>query len=169
VSERREERQGCGGKDCSEDRRRWEDGIRLDLSVREIGWGESCGVNSFGSGGGRLWTRWWIFGFWCRGISLCICINVPERSVGWHSVHTVACQLRCSYAVQAVQRKDPELCVEGCSCDGCHMRFYTDLPLEGKLTFLKYGRFVHLKRSEEWFTWTVPYSELTPSQHFQYL
>jgi hypothetical protein len=37
-----------GKRPLERPRRRWEDGIRMDL--REIGWGRGCGVDSPGSG-----------------------------------------------------------------------------------------------------------------------
>jgi hypothetical protein len=37
-----------GRRPLGRPRRRWEDGIRMDL--REIGWGRGCGVDSSGSG-----------------------------------------------------------------------------------------------------------------------
>jgi hypothetical protein len=58
-----------GKKPLERPRRRWEDGIRMNL--REIGWGVWIGFSWLGTGtsGGMLWMRWRTFGFWRHGFS----------------------------------------------------------------------------------------------------
>jgi hypothetical protein len=56
-------------------RRRWQDGIKMDL--REIGWGGVCSGFTWlriGIVGGLLWVRWWTFGFWGQEVS-CLCFR----------------------------------------------------------------------------------------------
>jgi hypothetical protein len=50
-------------------KRRWEDGIRMDL--KEIGWEMVSGFYwlRIGARGGLLWMRWWTFWFWRHGVS----------------------------------------------------------------------------------------------------
>jgi hypothetical protein len=58
-----------GKRPLGRPRRRWEDGIRMDL--REIGLGVWIGFGCLrtGTGGGLLWVRWWTFGFLRHGVS----------------------------------------------------------------------------------------------------
>jgi hypothetical protein len=58
-----------GKRPLERPRRRWEDGIKMDL--REIAWGVWIGFTwlRIGIVGGLLWMRWWTFGFWRHGVS----------------------------------------------------------------------------------------------------
>jgi hypothetical protein len=58
-----------GKRPLGRPRRRWEDGIKMDLE--EIGWGVWSGFTwlRIGTVGGLLWMRWWTFVFWRHGVS----------------------------------------------------------------------------------------------------
>jgi hypothetical protein len=58
-----------GKRPLERPRRKWEDGIRMDL--RKTGWGsvEWPSWLRIGTGSGLLWIRWWTFWFWLHGIS----------------------------------------------------------------------------------------------------
>jgi hypothetical protein len=58
-----------GKRPLGRPRRRWEDGIRMDL--RETGWGVWIWFDwlKTGTGGELLWMRWWTFGFQREGVS----------------------------------------------------------------------------------------------------
>jgi hypothetical protein len=58
-----------GKRPLERPRRRWEDGIKMNL--RESGWGVWSGFTwlRLGTVGGLLWMRWWTFGFWTHRVS----------------------------------------------------------------------------------------------------
>jgi hypothetical protein len=58
-----------GKRPLGRPRRRWENGINMDL--REIRWGEWIGFTwlRVGTGDRLLWVLWWTFGFWRHGVS----------------------------------------------------------------------------------------------------
>jgi hypothetical protein len=60
-----------GQRSLGRQRRRWEDGIRMDLREIGLGGGGWIGFDSLRTGtcGGLLWVRWWIFGFLGHGVS----------------------------------------------------------------------------------------------------
>jgi hypothetical protein len=69
-------------------RRRWEDGIKMDL--REVGWGVWSGFTwlRIGITGGLLWMRWWNFGFWPHEVSYYKMLFCDPYSSFTSSVHS---------------------------------------------------------------------------------
>jgi hypothetical protein len=72
-----------GKRPLGRPRRRWEDGIRMDLGDwLGLGGGGWIGFSwlRMGTGGGLLWVRWWTLGFLCHGVSL----HLKENNILLH-------------------------------------------------------------------------------------